>query len=293
MPRPPSPAGPTRGCVIRADRERDVTGRQWVTLLVGDSARAALTLESIEARESGRGLAIVRDLVRAWRGHLRRAPRVGAAARSWWGRRFRCELRRSTPGSASSSARTAHEYLERFRRFLGDAFDFCPAHDFSEAHAAAAGADGLLLDLDFRRTPPERLVDERGPAPAPLDAGTRARLAETQGILILRRLRAAGVALPAILFADLDDADSATSWCGRWPRSPSLTAAWASPRSRPSSARSIRAGAFLIVAVPGLVLGAPPPQRDRAADRQRHLGDQRGRRRRRARRSAEPAAGWR
>jgi signal transduction histidine kinase len=61
---------PEARVVIRADRERDVTGRLWVTLLVGDSAPAALTLESIEARESGRGLAIVRDLVRAWRGHL-------------------------------------------------------------------------------------------------------------------------------------------------------------------------------------------------------------------------------
>jgi hypothetical protein len=98
------------------------------------------------------------------------------------------------------------EYLERFRRFLGEAFDFLPAHDFSEAQAAAANADGLLLDLDFRRTPADRLVDEQGPAPAPLDAGTRARLAETQGILILRRLRAARVTSPAILFADLDDA---------------------------------------------------------------------------------------
>ena len=98
------------------------------------------------------------------------------------------------------------EYLDRFRRFLGESFDFLPAHDFDEARAAAAAADGLLLDLDFRRTPADRLVDEQGPAPAPLDAGTRARLAETQGILILRRLRAVGVALPAILFADLDDA---------------------------------------------------------------------------------------
>ena len=61
---------PEARVVIRADRERDVTGRQWVTLLVGDSAPAPLTLESIEVRESGRGLAIVRDLVRAWRGHL-------------------------------------------------------------------------------------------------------------------------------------------------------------------------------------------------------------------------------
>jgi hypothetical protein len=99
------------------------------------------------------------------------------------------------------------EYVERFRRFLGDAFDFLPAQDWAEARAAAAGAAGVLLDLDFRRTPPERLVDERGPAPTPLDAGTRARLAETQGILILRQLRVAGVACPAILFADFDDAE--------------------------------------------------------------------------------------
>jgi signal transduction histidine kinase len=56
--------------IIRIDRERDVTGRQVAQLLVGDSATAALTLETIEARESGRGLAIVRDLVRQWRGHM-------------------------------------------------------------------------------------------------------------------------------------------------------------------------------------------------------------------------------
>jgi hypothetical protein len=99
------------------------------------------------------------------------------------------------------------EYLERFRRFLGEAFDFVPAQDFAQARAAAIGAAGLLLDLDFRRTPPERLVDERGPVSTPLDAGTRTRLAETQGILILRQLRAAGVDRPAILFADIDDAE--------------------------------------------------------------------------------------
>jgi tetratricopeptide (TPR) repeat protein len=56
--------------VVRVDRARDVTGRQQVSLLVGDSATTTLTLETIEARESGRGLAIVRDLVREWRGHL-------------------------------------------------------------------------------------------------------------------------------------------------------------------------------------------------------------------------------
>jgi len=101
------------------------------------------------------------------------------------------------------------EYLERFQRFLGDAFTFSPASDFETALYAAAGAEGVLLDLDFRRTPPERLVDERGAAPPDLDAGSRRRLTETQGILILRQLRARGVRLPALLFADLDDGEQA------------------------------------------------------------------------------------
>jgi hypothetical protein len=102
------------------------------------------------------------------------------------------------------------EYLDRFRRFLGDDFDFLPAQDFLAARAAAAGADGLLLDLDFRRTPADRLVDEHGRAATELDEGTRRRLAESQGILILRQLRHASVKLPAILFADLDDAAQAS-----------------------------------------------------------------------------------
>jgi hypothetical protein len=102
------------------------------------------------------------------------------------------------------------EYLDRFTRFLGDDFTFVPALDFAAARAAVAdGADGLLLDLDFRRTPPEKLVDERGPVPADLDDDRRRRLAETQGILILRQLRAAGVTLPAVLFADVDDGERA------------------------------------------------------------------------------------
>jgi hypothetical protein len=101
------------------------------------------------------------------------------------------------------------EYLDRFTRFLGDDFTFVPALDFEAARAAAAGADGLLLDLDFRRTPPEKLVDERGPAPADLDDDRRRRLTEMQGILILRQLRAAGVTLPAVLFADVDDGERA------------------------------------------------------------------------------------
>ncbi|HVU49487.1 MAG TPA: hypothetical protein VHL80_02310, partial [Polyangia bacterium] len=56
--------------IVRVESERDVTGQKVVSLLVGDSAAAPLTLEAIEERESGRGLAIVRDLVRKWRGRL-------------------------------------------------------------------------------------------------------------------------------------------------------------------------------------------------------------------------------
>jgi hypothetical protein len=99
------------------------------------------------------------------------------------------------------------EYMQRFTRFLGEDFAFVPAGDFAAARDAAGGADGLLLDLDFRRTPRDRLVDERGPVPPDLDKDTRRRLAEMQGILILRQLRTAGIGLPAILFADLDDED--------------------------------------------------------------------------------------
>ena len=50
--------------------ERDATGRRLLLLLVGDSASAEVTLEAIERRESGRGLALVRDLVHEWRGHV-------------------------------------------------------------------------------------------------------------------------------------------------------------------------------------------------------------------------------
>jgi len=101
------------------------------------------------------------------------------------------------------------EYLDRFARFLGDSFRFIAARDYATALAAAPEAHGLLLDLDFRRTPVEHLVDEAGRTSAARDAGTRRRLSESQGILILRQLRAAGVKLPAILFADFDDEEQA------------------------------------------------------------------------------------
>src|SRR4051794_39404915 len=91
------------------------------------------------------------------------------------------------------------EYADRFQRFLGGRFAFVRAGHFAEALSLASGACGVLLDLDFRRTAPALLVDERG-------GRADASAAEVQGILILRALRAHGVQLPALLFADLDDA---------------------------------------------------------------------------------------
>jgi tetratricopeptide (TPR) repeat protein len=69
-----TPGAPAPRVLIRLDRERDVTGRQSVGLYVGDSAAAALSMADVEGRESGRGLAIVRDLVRQWRGQLTVRP---------------------------------------------------------------------------------------------------------------------------------------------------------------------------------------------------------------------------
>jgi hypothetical protein len=98
-----------------------------------------------------------------------------------------------------------HEYSERFGRLLGARFSFVRAGDCAAARAACAGARGLLLDLDFRRTPAADLVDEAGRTSPTRPEGERRRLAAQQGILILRALRACGITLPALLFADLDD----------------------------------------------------------------------------------------
>jgi CheY-like chemotaxis protein len=103
-----------------------------------------------------------------------------------------------------------HEYSERFARLLGNSFRFERAADFAEALAKLAAfpdTAALLLDLDFRRAPAERLIDESGAGSvgAAWPEETRRRLAEVQGILILRALRAAGVTLSALLFADIDD----------------------------------------------------------------------------------------
>ena len=98
------------------------------------------------------------------------------------------------------------EYTTRFVRLLGQELQFERASNHAESlRLLQAGALGILLDLDFRRTPPTELVDETGSTNLAPSDGERRRLAEIQGILILRALRSTGINAPAILFADLDD----------------------------------------------------------------------------------------
>lgn len=96
------------------------------------------------------------------------------------------------------------EYTERFTRLLGRRFAFTRAGSFADARRELAGAPfhALVLDLDFRRTPPALLLGEAG-RPGEVDDVHAA--ASAQGILLLRALRAGGVRTPALLCADLDD----------------------------------------------------------------------------------------
>lgn len=101
------------------------------------------------------------------------------------------------------------EYLDRFERFLGGEFRFSRAGSLRALLALlahSADAVGLVLDLDFRRTPPADLVDESGDALRALSAGEQQRVAAVQGLLILRAMRARAVRLPALLCTDIDDA---------------------------------------------------------------------------------------
>jgi hypothetical protein len=99
------------------------------------------------------------------------------------------------------------EYTQRFERFLGSRFRFQRAPDARSAEQAlrTSQVSGLLLDLDFRRTPTELLLGEVGVPDHPPSPDERARWSASQGILILQHLRRAGLHLPALLFADLDD----------------------------------------------------------------------------------------
>lgn len=105
------------------------------------------------------------------------------------------------------------EYVDRFNRFLAPRFTFTRVGDFGELceylgrqSAREERSAGLLLDLDFRRTPSAKLVDELGQPAVIVSDDDHRRIASLQGIAILSALRRQGSRLPAILFADLDDA---------------------------------------------------------------------------------------
>jgi hypothetical protein len=101
-----------------------------------------------------------------------------------------------------------HEYLERFERFLGSDFEFIQSRDLDSLLAQLAHRQpiaGILLDLDFRRTDKERLVNGDGRPIALLGKEECARLVANQGIAILASLRRRGFATPVLLFADIDE----------------------------------------------------------------------------------------
>jgi len=98
------------------------------------------------------------------------------------------------------------EYRERFCRCYADEFTFLQVQDHASALAACARRPiGIVCDMDFRRLPSDRLVDEAGATGLARPGDDVRRMAEMQGVLILRALRSAGVTTPALLFVDLDD----------------------------------------------------------------------------------------
>jgi hypothetical protein len=99
------------------------------------------------------------------------------------------------------------EYVRRFVRFLGLRFEFVATQSYRQLAGELASSRpiaGILLDLDFRRTPLGDLVDERGEALALAAVEAQRELTAQQGICILSALRRQGFTTPAILFADLE-----------------------------------------------------------------------------------------
>ncbi|MBN1606832.1 MAG: hypothetical protein JW940_09365 [Polyangiaceae bacterium] len=99
------------------------------------------------------------------------------------------------------------EYIQRFVRFLASRFEFVATrshHELSDRLGSSQPVAGILLDLDFRRTPLADLIDEKGQALACAASQVQHNLIAQQGICILAALRREGCPTPAILFADLE-----------------------------------------------------------------------------------------
>lgn len=100
------------------------------------------------------------------------------------------------------------EYLEFARLFLSDAFEVHGVQSAADALARlrTAGADALLIDLRFDRSPEEALVGDVEATADRLFGGDRARalryLQDQQGTLILAELRGAGFVQPAVFVHD-------------------------------------------------------------------------------------------
>ena len=176
--------------IVRIDRARDVTGRQEVSLALGDSAPAPLTLETIEARESGRGLAIVRDLVREWRGHLVVRAETAAVHQGGGGM-----LPAVTPRAAPlRRLRGRHRVPRPLQPLPRRRLRRSSRRPTSRARAppppARTACCWTWTSAARRRSGWSTNAGSCRPASTP---ERRRRLAETQGILILRQLRAAGV----------------------------------------------------------------------------------------------------
>ena len=56
--------------IVRLVREADFAGMTWVKLQIGDNAEAELSDTDLENRAADRGLGIVRDTARDWRGRV-------------------------------------------------------------------------------------------------------------------------------------------------------------------------------------------------------------------------------
>jgi hypothetical protein len=99
------------------------------------------------------------------------------------------------------------EYVQRFVRFLASRFEFVATRSHRELReelGSSRPVAGILLDLDFRRTPLADLIDERGRALVEATTQVQHSLTAQQGICILTALRHQGYRAPALLFADLE-----------------------------------------------------------------------------------------
>jgi hypothetical protein len=96
------------------------------------------------------------------------------------------------------------EYLDRLQRFLGGEFRFQRAQSLAAllAQLQQHQCAGVIMDLDFRRTPLADLIDESGSAAR---ASDQERVAAVQGLFILRALRGRALEVPALLCTDIDD----------------------------------------------------------------------------------------